>query len=187
MRYPRAMIRALWLSLLLVPAAPALAQSTGASSYATQVRSGLDALSRGTRDAGMRSLREAIATDPSRPEAICYLAEAFRVAGDLTGALDNFNMCLNVARSANDHAFVARAMHGVASTFERMPDEHLDDAREAWLAYARYCESNHGAGHAEIGRARVTAIDTVIELGRVSTEIAGRIAERARITPSAAH
>lgn len=177
------MIRALLVLTLLLAPVEALAQSS--SSYATQVRSGLDALARGTRDAGMRSLREAIASDPSRPEAICYLAEAFRLQGDLTGALDNFNMCLNVARAARDHAFVGRAMHGVASTFERMPDEHLDDAREAWLAYARYCDMNPGAGHPEIGRARVTAIDTVTELGRVSAEVAGRIAERARVSATA--
>jgi len=169
---------ALVLSVLLV-ASPALAQT-----YPTQVRSGLDALSRGDRDAGLRSLREAVATDPSRPDAVCYLAEAFRMSGDLTGALDNFSMCLTIARAANDRPFTARAMHGVASTFERMPDEHLTDAREAWLAYTRFCESNTGVGHPEIGRARVTAIDTVIELGRVSTEVAGRIEARSR---AAAH
>ncbi len=156
------------------------ASSASAQSYATQVRSGLDAIGRGDRDAGLRSLREAVATDPSRPDAICYLAEAFRMNGDLTGAIDNFNMCLTVARAANDRAFTARAMHGVASTFERMPDEHLNDAREAWLNYTRFCESNTGVGHVEIGRARVTAIDTVIELSRVSAEVAARIEARSR-------
>lgn len=167
---------ALVFGVLVLASAPTLAQ---AQTYATRVRSGLDAIGRGDRDAGLRSLREAVATDPSRPDAICYLAEAFRMNGDLTGAIDNFNMCLTVARAANDRPFTARAMHGVASTFERMPDEHLNDAREAWLAYTRFCESN-SVGHAEIGRARVTAIDTVIELGRVSTEVAGRIAARSR-------
>ena len=168
---------ALVLGVLSLAASPSLAQ---AQTYATQVRTGLDALGRGDRDAGLRSLREAVATDPSRADAICYLAEAFRMTGDLTGAIDNFNMCLTVARASNDRPFTARAMHGVASTFERMPDEHLNDAREAWLAYTRFCESNAGVGHPEIGRARVTAIDTVIELGRVSTEVHGRIEARAR-------
>jgi tetratricopeptide (TPR) repeat protein len=167
-------------SLFVLSAASAVVAQE--PTYETQVRSGLDALVRGDRDAGMRSLREAIATNPSRPEAICYLAEAFRVQGDLTGALDNFNMCLNVARSARDTHFVGRAMHGVASTFERMPVEHLNDAREAWLAYTRYCEMNVGVGHPEIGRNRVTAIDTVIELGRVTEEVRARIEARTRTT-----
>lgn len=176
--------RSTGLAILLTAllAAPALAQET----YEAQVRSALDAIGRGDRDGGVRGLREAIAATPSRPDAICYLAEAFRIAGDLTGALDNFNMCLSVARSANDRGFVARAMHGVASTFERMPDEHLNDAREAWLAYQRYCDMNPTVGHASIGRDRVTAIDTVMELERVTAEIRGRIEARAR-AGAAAH
>lgn len=180
------MFRAALLTLLLGSLASTAAAQTptdATPTYEAQVRSGLDALTRGDRDAGMRSLRDAIAANPSRPEAICYLAEAFRANGDLTGALDNFNTCLTIARSANDTAFVARAMHGVASTFERMPEEHVNDARAAWLAYTRYCEMNVGVGHPEIGRNRVTAIDTVIELGRVTAEVRARIDARARITP----
>jgi hypothetical protein len=170
------------LVLVLSSAAPALAQ---APTYEARVRTALDTISRGDRDGGVRGLREAIAESPSRPEAICYLAEAFRLAGDLTGAIDNFNMCLNVARSANDRGFVARAMHGVASTFERMPDEHLNDAREAWLAYQRYCEANPTVGHATLARDRVTAIDTVIELGRVAGEVRTRIEARAAAAAAA--
>jgi hypothetical protein len=177
------MSRRLALALVLTVVLPASARAQ--TSYEARIRTALDTVSRGDRDGGVRGLREAIADSPSRPEAICYLAETFRMAGDLTGAIDNFNMCLNVARSANDRGFVARAMHGVASTYERMPDEHLNDAREAWLAYQRYCEANPTVGHATLGRDRVTAIDTVLELNRVSAEVRGRIEERARAAAAA--
>jgi hypothetical protein len=163
------------LALVLSSAAAARAQDP---TYAVRVRSALDAIGRGDRDGGVRGLREAIANEPSRPDAICYLAETFRMGGDLTGAIDNFQMCLSVARAANDLGFVARAMHGVASSFERLPDEHLNDAREAWLAYQRFSEANPSVGHASIGRDRVTAIDTVIELERLTAEVGARIEAR---------
>jgi hypothetical protein len=151
-----------------------------ATTYEARIRQAAVQVASGNREAGLAALRTAVAESPSRPEAICYLAEAYRAGGDFVAALENFQACLRVARSANDVGFTARAMHGVASTFERMP-EHLTDARAAWLEYARFADGATSVASAQIGRERVTAIDVASEQERVYVEVRQRIAERERV------
>jgi hypothetical protein len=177
---------ALSLALMLVTlaggAASAMAQ---AQPYEARIREAAVQIATGDRQTGMATLRTAVAESPSRPEAICYLAEAYRLGADFVAALDNFQACLRVARSANNPAYVARAMHGVASTFERMP-EHLADARTAWLEYARFADGAASVASAQIGRERVTAIDVVSEQETVYVEVRQRIAERERVAATPA-
>jgi hypothetical protein len=155
------------------------------ATYESRVRQAAVQVATGDRAAGLALLRTAVADSPSRPDAICYLAEAYRVSGDFVAALDNFEACLRVARTAGNAAFTARAMHGVASTFERMP-EHLADARAAWLEYARFADGATSVASAQIGRERVTAVDVVTEQERVYVEVRQRIAERERVAATPA-
>lgn len=160
--------------------APTVAHAqTATPSYDSRLRAAAMQLVAGNREAGLTGLRTAVAENPSRPDAICYLAEAYRIGGDFVAALDNFEACLRVARSASNPAFTARAMHGIASTFERMP-EHLNDARTAWLEYARFADGASGVAPPGIGRERVTAIDVVTEQEHAYVEVRARIAERER-------
>lgn len=153
------------------------------TTYAAQMRSAMDAVSR-DRDGAMRTLREAIAADPSRPDAYCVLAEAYRIASDYTSALDNFQTCLTVSRSAHSTSWAARAAHGVASTFERMGTEHLSDARNAWLAYERLTEDPLVL--TEIGREREAVIDAITALAERVAVVRGRIADREAAAAAAA-
>ena len=175
----------LTLSVVLFGALTAEAQAT---TYEARVRQAAVQIATGNREGGLTALRTAVADSPSRPEAICYIAEAYRIGGDFVAALDNFQTCLRVARSASSPAFIARAMHGVASTFERMP-EHLTDARTAWLEYARYVDGATSVASAQIGRDRVTAIDVAAEQERVYVDVRQRIADREHLaaTPTPAH
>jgi uncharacterized protein HemY len=174
---------------VLVTLASLAALSTSAeaqtTTYEARIRSAAVQIATGDREAGLATLRTAVAESPSRPEAICYLAEAYRLGGDFVAALDNFEACLRVARSASNTAYVARAMHGVASTFERMP-EHLNDARNAWLEYARFADGATSVASAQIGRERVSAVDVVAEQERVYVEVRQRIAERERVAATPA-
>ncbi len=167
----------------LVPTTAAEAQAT---TYEARVRLAAVQIVAGMRDEGMAALRTAVAESPSRPDAICYLAEAYRMGGDFVAALDNFQACLRVARASGSQAFIVRALHGVASTFERMP-EHLADARTAWLEYVRYADGAAGSiANGQFGRDRVTAIDVVTEQEHVYVEVRQRIADREHVaTPPA--
>jgi len=151
--------------------------------YAARMRTAMDAVS-SDRDGAMRSLREAIAADPSRADAYCVLGEVYRIANDFTSALDNFQTCLTVARSAHSTAWTARAAHGVASTFERMGPDHLSDARNAWLAYERLTEDPLVLP--EIGREREAVIDALTALAERVTIVRGRIADREAVAAAAA-
>ena len=163
--------------LLPALALPALATAQDAGpSYDTRIRTALDLVTT-NREGAMRGFREAVAQDPSRPDAYCYLAQAYRLGGDLTSALDNFQTCLNVARTAHSTSFAARGAHGVASTFERLGPEHLADARNAWTAYARLSEDP--LVFPEIGREREAAIDAVTALAERSAPVRTRIRDRA--------
>jgi hypothetical protein len=153
------------------------------TTYAARMRSAMDAASR-DRDGAMRTLREAITADPSRPDAYCVLAEVYRLGTDYTSALDNFQQCLTVSRSAHSSGWAARAAHGVASTFERMGTEHLSDARNAWLAYERLTEDPLVLP--EIGRERESVIDTITALAERVAVVRGRIADREAAAAAAA-
>ena len=169
------------LVLLLLPTV-ALAQDA-APTYEARIRTALDA-STSDRAGAMRGFREAVAQDPSRPDAYCYLAEVYRLQADFTSALDNFQTCLTVARTAHSTAFAARGAHGVALTLERLGPEHLANARAAWTAYERLTEDP--LVFPEIGREREAAIDAVVALAERSAVVAGRIRDRDAIAAAAA-
>ncbi len=153
--------------------------------YEARIREAATQIAAGDRERGLATLRTAVGENPSRPEAVCYLAEGYRLGGDFVAALDNFQTCLRIARTASNIGYVARAMHGVASTFERMP-EHLADARAAWLEYARFADGATSVASAQIGRERVSAIDVTVEQERVYVEVRQRIAEREHLAATPA-
>jgi len=128
---------------------------------------------------------EAITDAPTRAEAQCVLAEGLRVNGDLQGALDAYQSCLRIARAASDQLSTARALHGVASTYERMPD-HLTDARAAWMEYTHFADGAARVAPGTIGRERVSTIDVAGEQERVYVDVRARIADRQRIAREAA-
>lgn len=138
---------------------------------------GFAASAAGDREGALAAFREAVALDPSRPDIVCHLAEAQRLAGDHEAALEGYRACVRIARAANEPRWIARGLHGIASTFERMPARLLE-ARGAWQEYVVFADG--AAAHASpmLGRARITAIDQVIELERVMVDVRARIEER---------
>lgn len=168
------------LAALIVPAG-ALAQDE--PTYDMRIRSALDLVG-SNREGAMRGFREAVAADPSRPDAYCYVAEVYRLNADFTSALDNFQTCLNIARTAHSTSFAARGAHGVASTFERMGADHFADARNAWTAYERLTEDP--LVFPEIARERQAVIDAVVSSGERAAVVRGRIADRVAVAAAAA-
>jgi hypothetical protein len=156
-------------------AAPAAAAST--PDYAARIGQGSSAIGAGDRPGAIVAFREAVQLEPSRPEGVCYLAAAQRLSGDMNAALDGFQACARVARAAGDGRWTGRALHGIASTLERMP-ERAADARAAWQEYVRFADSATAHAIPQVGRARITAIDQVVELERAMVEVRQRIAER---------
>lgn len=167
---------ALAAGLTLAPS-PSSAQTS--DEYARHLAAGTLAAAAGNTENAAQEFGLAVQTDPSRPEAVCLLAQAHRLRGDLAGALDSFGSCAQVARTAGDARWTARAMHGLASTLERMP-ERLGEARAAWLDYVRFADGAAAVTTPQVGRARVTAVDVVQELERVTAQVRDRIAERER-------
>jgi tetratricopeptide (TPR) repeat protein len=181
--YDDAMIgRVAFLALAMsVPASAALAQNAGtdapSASYTARVRAGMNATAHGDVAAGMRNLRDAIAENPSLPQAYCYVGEAERARQDSTGALDAFQTCLRFARELGEQHFVAISLHGIASTLELLP-ERLQDARTAWLEYIRFADQASSHADARIGRARIEAIDAWVTLETQTADVRARIAAR---------
>jgi len=161
---------------LLVPGS---AEAQVSDQYRTHLRSAMTAFVVGDHPTASRHFREAIALAPSNPDALCYMAEMSRATGDLTAALDGFQDCLRFAREGNDRAFVGRALHGIASTLERMP-ERTADARNAWQEYVRFADTSAGAVDGRIGRMRTDVIDAWVSLEQRMVEVRARIAERER-------
>ena len=161
-------------------AVTSVASAQAAPTYEQRVRQATEQIAHGDRAQGMAATRDAIAEAPSRPDGYCLLAEGYRASGDFTAALDNFQTCLRWAREASNQLYQARALHGVASAYERMP-EHLADARTAWMEYAHFADGASRVASASEGRERVQAIDVAGEQERVYVDVRTRIAERERI------
>lgn len=147
--------------------------------YYEHVRTAMSSFVAGDTASAERYFNEALALAPSQPDALCYRAEMSRATGDLNAALDGFQDCLRFAREAEDRRFVGRALHGLASTLERMP-ERTQDARNAWQEYVRFADTSGGAADGRIGRARIEAIDAWVALEQRMVEVRARIAERER-------
>lgn len=183
------MVRGSVLALvLLVLPSSALAQGVPESEqtpdmiYAAALGRGLTAVRSGDRGGAIAAFRDAVQLQPARPDAVCFLAESQRASGDLAAALEGFQACARVARSWSHHdaqRWTARALHGIASTLERMGPERQAEARTAWQEYVRFADGAAQVSSPAIGRARVTAIDQVAELERVTAEVRQRIAARA--------
>ena len=127
---------------------------------------------------GARSaFTDAIAMDGSRPMAPYYLAAANRLAGNLEDALSGFR---RAAELGGEHPrWKGRALQGVAETLERM-EGRLEEARTAWQEYVRFADSNATVTFPQMGRARVSAIDQVLEQENAYQRVRERIAERER-------
>ncbi len=176
-------MRLLALALALASVS-SLASAQATLTYEQRIRQATEGIAHGDRAAAMASLRTAIADAPSRPDAHCILAEGYRVQSDFTASLDNFQTCLRFAREEDNLLYIARALHGVASCYERMP-EHLTDARTAWMEYAHFADGASRVASASEGRERVQAIDVAGEQEHVYVDVRARIAERERIAREA--
>lgn len=174
--------------LVLVLAAPSLALAQESPpEYTAALGRGLTAIGAGDRAGAITAFREAVQLDPARPDAVCHLASAQRANGDLPAALEGFQACTRVARaspSRDAQRWVGRGLHGIASTLERMGTERQPEARTAWQEYVRFADGATQVASPAIGRARITVIDQVVELERVTVEVRQRIA--ARQAPSSA-
>lgn len=167
------------LSGSLAIASGAAAQATAPDGYHEHVRTAMNSFVAGDRASAERHFREALALAPSQPDALCYVAEMNRATGDMTAAFDGFQDCLRFAREADDRRFVARALHGLASTLERMPGR-TQDARNAWQEYVRFADASGGLADGRIGRTRIEVIDAWLALEERMVEVRARIAERER-------
>ena len=177
------MLRRPSLSLALVLlAAPASAQESetpppGADEYTQQVQRGIAAAVSGDSSGALEAFRRAVSTDGSRPMAPYYVATLQRMGGNLDEALTGFQRAAELARSANAPAWRARALQGVAMTLERM-EGRLQDALAAWQEYVRFADANSTVAHPQLGRARVQAINIVVEQEAAYVTVRERIAER---------
>ncbi len=158
---------------------PRAAHAQVSDEYRAQVRTGMNSFVVGDVAGASQHLRAALALNPSQPDALCYLAEVQRGTGELVSALDGFQDCLRFAREANDRRFVARALHGIASTLERLP-ERTSDARNVWQEYVRFADGASDVADGRIGRTRIEVIDAWVALEQRMVEVRARIAERER-------
>jgi len=173
------------LVLSLAFVSPALAQDTdgdnstpGADEYTQRVQDGIALLVSGDSSGAQSAFRDAIQMDGNRPQGPYYLAASNRMSGNFQDAVTGFERAADVAE--NEPRWRARALQGVAETLERM-DGRLEDARTAWQAYVRFADSNTTVAFSAMGRARVQAIDVMVEQERAYPAVRQRIAERERI------
>jgi tetratricopeptide (TPR) repeat protein len=141
------------------------------------VQHGIELLLRGDNAGAMSAFREAAGAEASRPEPQYYIGVANRMAGNFPDALAAFQQAAALAERGNAPSWRARALHGIASTLERM-DGRADDARTAWQQYATFADANQRVASPQVGRARVQAIDVMNEQERVYVQVRQRIAER---------
>lgn len=174
-------VTALGLVLALsLSVAPALAQRAAhaSSEYLGHVGRGLVAARAGDRVGAMTAFQQAVQLQPERPEAVCHIAELARLNDDLPRALEGYRACARAAREANEQRWIARGLHGIASTLERIPDR-LGEARTAWQDYVAFADGAAAVASPAVGRARMAAIDAILELDRVSAEVRQRAEARA--------
>jgi tetratricopeptide (TPR) repeat protein len=160
-------------------AAPALAQAPARApdERTRHVRAAMERLSTGNAAGALEELRALTGADAEGPEARFYVATALRLSGDLEAAVAGFQQAAAAARAAGEPRWEARALEGIATTFERMPGR-LDAARAAWMEHVRFAEAHLDVADPQVGRARVQAIDIASEQETAYVEVRRRIAER---------
>lgn len=170
------------MTVALLLLAPALASAQAperpsADAYTQQVQRGIEQLASGDTAGATTTFQEALATEARRPEAQYYLATVLRMTGDLEGAVSGFQQSAALAQAATLPRWQARALHGVASTLERIAGR-VEEARAAWQAYSSFADANPTVSDSQLGRARVQAIDLMNEQERAYVQVRQRIAER---------
>lgn len=168
---------AILLSTALASAQEAPATRPSADEYTRRVRRGIEQLAGGDGAGAMTTFREAAALDGSRPEAAYYTGTAHRMGGNLEQALTSFQQAAALAQAASQPRWRARALHGVASTLERM-EGRVEEARTAWQEYSRFADANQAVADPQLGRARIAAIDLMNEQEQAYVRVRQRIAER---------
>lgn len=125
--------------------------------YEEMVQRGIALLNLGDRGAARLAFEAAEQGRPDRAEAIYYQGVTHRLAAQRPDAVEDFRRAAAVAAQAAPR-WTARALHGVASTLERI-DGKLDEARTAWQALGRFARAHPEAIDPAIPDARVAAID----------------------------
>lgn len=149
----------------------------GADEYTQRVQAGIALLVAGDNGGATNAFRDAVGMDGSRPMAPYYLAAANRMGGRLGDALDGFRRAAELA--GERPRWKGRALQGVAETLERM-DGRLEEARTAWQEYVRFADANVAVTFPAMGRARVSAVNLVIEQETAYVAVRERIAARER-------
>lgn len=166
---------------LLVPALASAqqpaAERPSADEYTRRVQSGIERLAGGDAAGAISIFREAVSLDGGRPHAPYYIGTAHRMTGNLAEALTSFQQAAALAQAAELPRWRSRALHGVASTLERM-EGRVEEARAAWQEYARFADANPTVADPQLGRARVSAIDLMNEQEQAYVQVRQRIAER---------
>ena len=149
----------------------------GADAYTQRVQAGIALLVVGDSGGATAAFRDAVGMDGNRPMAPYYLAAASRLSGNLEDALNGFRRAAELGQA--EPRWRGRALQGVAETLERMQGR-LEDARTAWLEYVRFADANSVVTFPQLGRARVSAIDALLEQERAYVDVRERIAARER-------
>jgi len=156
---------------------PAAAAAPSASPYMQAVRHAVEKLVSRDLDGAEVDAREALRTEPGRPEAHYYLAVALRAKGSGEEALAEYRAAAQMGGAVGEPMWQARGMQGAAEVLEDLPGR-LGDAREAWAQLLAFAQGNAGVMAVELPRARVTAIDRASEQERMYIEVRQRIAAR---------
>jgi len=159
------------------PPAPAARPAPTASAYVLKMRAGIVQAMAGNHEAAVTTLREAVQIEPSSPDAYYYMGEAQRIQGDMAAALQSFQTSLRMA--TGDDGMRARAMHGIASTLERI-DGRSAEARTAWASLSTFADAHRDIANPEIPRARVESLDRITTLAEQYVQVRERIAARER-------
>ncbi len=155
------------------------ASPPGADEYTRLISEGVSLMVSGDTDGGFDRFRRALSSDGARPQAPYYIAVLNRAGGNLEEAVSGFQRTAELAERANEPRWQARALQGAAFTLERM-EGRIEEARTAWQTYVRFADAHTTVSHPQLGRARIQAIDMVIEQERVYVDVRERIAERER-------
>jgi tetratricopeptide (TPR) repeat protein len=173
-------------ALALVLAAPSLALAQEARpqgqdltrQYQAKIGEAIRDVIASRQEQALAKLEDAVSLDPSRPHAYYFRAEIERMRGNFQAAHEGFRECIRTAQNRDD-AMHARCLQGIAETTERQ-EGALEQARQSWSQYAQLAQDQPDAASAPLARARIQAIDGVVEQERVYVEVRRRIAERER-------